>query len=99
MILSTQNEATMDDRGGAPDDLFFLNLIEKGCGPNAHLRHRDNFFAKGLPFYTYVGNNDKNDGLYTKEFQTGEVHLVKRIVDAELNLEETFLKVLRSAAA
>jgi hypothetical protein len=99
MILSTQNGVIMDNRGGAPNDQFFLDLIENGCGPTAHLRHRDSFFAKELPFYTYVGNNDINDGLYTKEFQTGEVHLVKRVVDAELNVEETFLKVLRSAAA
>lgn len=99
MIPIKQKEVKTAGRRGAPNDQFFLDLVEKGCGSHAHLRHRDGFFAKNLPFYTYVGNEDRNDGLYTKEFPSGEVHLVKRVIDAELNVSETFLKVLRSAAA
>lgn len=81
------------------NEQFYLRLIETGCNKNAHLRHRATFFAQGLPFYTYAGNADQNDSIYLKEFSDGAVHLVKREVQADLTVKETFLKVLRSAAA
>jgi hypothetical protein len=49
---------------------------------DAHLATKPIFFAKGLPFYTCI---DSDNDLWTRELPNGQITLVKRHFDSELD--------------
>jgi hypothetical protein len=49
---------------------------------DAHLATRPIFFAKGLPFCTCI---DSDNDLWTKELSNGQITLVKRDYDFDLD--------------
>lgn len=59
----------------------------------AHLKDKNFYHEKGLPFYTCVDGDN-----WTKEFPNGEIHLVHREVNLEtFEKTETFIRKLTPA--